>query len=220
MSRLGQGMADWLAGQIRQQNQAYGWMPAVGLLVLAAASAWLAHALHQDTLLENPQASADLPDYTMENFVSTALDTQGKIIRQFQGLRMEHYPTADAWVSQPYLVTYDDMKPVWYIRAESARVPPEGDKVWLLGDVYFWQYTSVNNVAERRAEIITRDVLLKPAQDYAETAAPVRIVSPQGVTESVGMRAHMPTRQVELLSKVRGHYENKYANPLLGSPDP
>ena len=55
--------------------------------------------------------------------------------------------------------------------------------------------------------VTTRDVLVHRADRYAETAAPVRAVTPDGEFRAVGARAWLDQERLELLSEVRGSYE-------------
>jgi lipopolysaccharide export system protein LptC len=56
---------------------------------------------------------------------------------------------------------------------------------------------------------VSRDVLVKPTIEYAETAAETDIETQAGLTQSRGMRLYMRTQQAELLSAVRGRYVSR-----------
>ena len=74
----------------------------------------------------------------------------------------------------------------------------------LYGDVQIWR---LNEAGVRELEIETRDVRVLPDTQYGETDKPVVIRTPGSVTTSIGMRAYMGQRRIELLSGVKTIYE-------------
>ena len=55
--------------------------------------------------------------------------------------------------------------------------------------------------------LTTRDVQIRLADRYLETAAPVKAVMPGGELRAVGARVWLDQERLELLSEVRGFYE-------------
>ncbi len=183
------------------------WWWLAALATFAAASLWLLNLLeNQDSPGSLSSAEQNnLPDYTVEDFTATHMDLRGRPRYQLQSLHMLHYPVADSELTEPYLVFYIEGEPVWYVRAREGRVSSDGQTLRLLGETRVWRY---GPEGERQLYILSSDVLIKPEEEYAETAAPTRIVTRAGMTESVGARLYLPSRRVELLSQVKGHYEH------------
>jgi len=174
------------------------------LFALAAGSSWW---LYQQIKPTEPsqqiQASHD-PDYFIEDFVVRSMNAKGQIKHRLKGIRMMHFPDDDsAELESPELELYVDAVPTWKINAERGLIFSGGDQVKLLGEVRMKRH------AEREQDVIyaqTRDVLVKPDEEYAETEQLVTITSGNGglTVRAVGMRAYIDQGRVELLSNVEG----------------
>jgi lipopolysaccharide export system protein LptC len=114
------------------------------------------------------------------------------------------YPESGTELTEPYLVFYIDAQPAWYVRAQSGQVSEDRQTVWLLGETRLWRYNALN---EWELQVVTRDVMLKPEDQYAQTDAPALITAPGGFMQGVGLRAYLPERRLELLAQVKGQYE-------------
>ncbi|MFO1372171.1 MAG: LPS export ABC transporter periplasmic protein LptC [Candidatus Competibacteraceae bacterium] len=108
-------------------------------------------------------------------------------------------------IRQPVMDWYrpDGQTREWRLRAEQGWVAADQQQVRLDGDV----------VMARTAEsgqppmtITTRDLLIKPTERYAETAAPTLAVTPGSELRAIGARAYLDQERLELLSQVRGIY--------------
>ncbi len=53
---------------------------------------------------------------------------------------------------------------------------------------------------------------MEPNRQYAETSKAVKMRSPRGQHEAIGMRADLSKDHIELLSEVRGTYEPNTEN--------
>ncbi|HOB60533.1 MAG TPA: LPS export ABC transporter periplasmic protein LptC [Candidatus Competibacteraceae bacterium] len=113
-----------------------------------------------------------------------------------QGTRVEQ-PTMD-WY-QP-----DGRTREWRVQSERGWVAADHQVVRLEGKVVM---TRLAESGKPPVTITTRDVLIRPAERYAETAAPARAVTPGGEMQSVGLQAFLNEERLELLSEVRGVYE-------------
>ena len=74
----------------------------------------------------------------------------------------------------------------------------------LLGQVDIWR-----NKPDGKPEIHieTEDLKVLPGDEYAETALPVSISTPESFTRGTGMRAYLGESRVQLLSDVRTKIE-------------
>jgi lipopolysaccharide export system protein LptC len=151
-----------------------------------------------------PKSRLDVPDYTMTNFKTIRMDEHGYPKNQLTAKKMVHYPQANTALTAPYMVFYDkEGQPTWTMRAEKGEISPDGNQINLLGHTTLQRQTQN---PQQQVQVISEDVLVQVDTEYAETTAPSTIISHNSKTYSTGMRVFMPTEQVELLSKVRGHY--------------
>ena len=172
------------------------------LFTVAAASSWWLYRQVQPTEPAAPAEVAHEPDYFFEDFVVTSMDTQGQPKHRLKGTRMAHYPDDDSTqIESPELELYVDAAPAWTIIAEHGSVSSGGDQVRLEGEVRIKQHRAEEADA---VSATTRDVLIRPDDEYAETDQLVVITRGTMKLQAVGMRAFLKERRVELLSKVVG----------------
>ena len=175
------------------------------MLAIAAASFWLLRELDEE-LLESKPGAAHTPDMYMENFVTTAMDQEGRPLRRLEAEYMAHFPDTDTHELQgPYMVMYggEGQEP-WHVRSERGWVSASGDVMLLLGKVHIWR----NNASGlMELDIKTEDLRVLPEKEYGETDKPVVITTPTTETRAVGMKAHLKDSRLELLSNVRTRHE-------------
>ena len=149
---------------------------------------------------------AHTPDYYVEDFSVTNMDLDGKLEQTLSAERMLHYPDDDSTeLTRPHLVIYEEGAPPWKIKSETGWISGDGQLMLLNGEV------KIDRAAApgiRPVHIKTRDLRVRPKENYAETDEKVRVRSLGDVQTSVGMQAWLnePIR-LKFLSKVRGHYE-------------
>jgi lipopolysaccharide export system protein LptC len=90
------------------------------------------------------------------------------------------------------------------LRAEWGWVAADRQTLLLEGEVVVDRTTESGQLP---VTLFTRDLRVRPAERYVETAAPARAVTPGGELRAVGARAWLDQGRVELLSEVRGVYE-------------
>jgi len=156
----------------------------------------------EDTPIKNVLSEA--PDYTLKEFVVLRMDETGSLKNQLNGKAMLHYEDEKTHVIAPEFIIYEKMQPRWYVVSEKGEVSPNGNEIFLLGTASFWQ---LNEEAYRELEIYSKNVRIDVEQKYAESSEPTTLVNKFSETDSVGMQIFMATSQINLLSKVRGHYE-------------
>lgn len=106
-------------------------------LGFAALSAWLEY--RQEAPLPGDEETAeqadDQPDYYIENFVATGVDSQG---RQYvmEGVRMAHFPIDDtSLIEQPHIIQYTDDAGPRHVYAETGLISADGTEILLRGSV-------------------------------------------------------------------------------------
>lgn len=115
------------------------------------------------------------PDYTVENFSATLMDESGAPQRRMLAREMRHYPNDDSSeLDRPVLTLFDEDGPPWLIRSETGWVSADGDEVHLHGEVFIDRESSPTT---RPVHLKTRELRVKPREEYAETDEQVRITS-------------------------------------------
>src|SRR5690606_38975591 len=94
----------------------------------------------------------------------------------------------------------------WNIWAKNGKTTQQDnqDVVLLWEDVKIQQAASDKN---KENTMLTQSLTIYPKQHLAVTKDPVKATQPGMTITGIGMRAHLNTKQVELLSHVRGYYE-------------
>ena len=117
----------------------------VAFLAFAALTAWLEG--RQEAPPPASQAAEsreDEPDYYMENFVATGLDSEG---RQYvmEAVRLAHFPIDDtSLIEQPHIIQYTDEAGPRHIYADTGLISADGTEVLLRGTVKVIESRSEN----------------------------------------------------------------------------
>ncbi len=177
-----------------------------GLTLLAGLSYGLLW-LVKSSLREPGPAESQAPVLTIERFRAVRMNIAGRREYVVEAPRLQQLPgQGGARIEQPALDWYqpDGQIREWRLQAEQAWGAADQQTLRLEGAV-----TMVRTAASGKTPmtVTTRDIMIRPAEHYAETVAPVRVVTPSGELRSVGMRAWLDQQRLELLSEVRGLYE-------------
>lgn len=184
-------------------SQWSGWLL---LLSLALGTTWFVYQM-EDNLFSPATEMPVLPDYTLEKFTSIQMDEQGQLKNQLTAETMIHYPQINTKLTSPYIIFYKNTQPLWQVWAEQGEVSPDGNQVWLLGKTTLLrQMQGEEELVKPPLKILSQDVWVQLAQQYAETAAHSLIINGENQIQGIGMRVFMPLERVELLSQVRGYY--------------
>lgn len=179
----------------------------VVLLALAAGSWWLAQGLEEERELRpRPPHS---PDYWIEGLTALTMDLQGRPRRRLSATAVRHFPDDESTeLTGPEMLLLAPGKPPWRVRAERGWVSSDGALILLQGEVHI---DREEGEGVRPLHLVTRDLRVRPKDEYAETDSPVRVRSGASRVESTGLQAWLrePVR-IKLLADVRGHYQ---ANP-------
>ncbi len=174
------------------------------LLLAAALTGWL--LLHTEHELTPPApARAHLPDYRLAGVRLRVYDADGALHYRLDAARVVHYPDPDrAELSAPRLRWYPRPEAVpWRVRAPQGEILDRGEEVRLLGRVRIDRAAVGDHAA---VAVRTRDLLVWPRRNLAQTDAPVRMRSGGAQMEGIGMRVDLAQDRLLLLSTVRGTY--------------
>jgi len=106
------------------------------LLLFAAITLWLEQQSETPEEVEEArEENTTDPDYYIENFVATGIDTEG---RQYvmDGLRLAHFPhDGTSLVDQPHVIQYTRDAGPRHVYAESGLLSADGTEILLTGNV-------------------------------------------------------------------------------------
>ena len=180
------------------------WLSLVALLAIAIVSGYVLRDL-DDEEKDNDGDVAHIPEFFMEMFTITVMDERGLPKRELRAQYMAQFADNQTKeLEEPYLVVHQENQPPWHIKSERGWVSANDDVMLLLGQVHVWRD---NDAGLRDLEILTQDLRVLPSTQYAETDKPVIIRTPSSETKSIGMRAYLEQRRLELLSGVNKVYE-------------
>lgn len=172
--------------------------------IIAGLSVWL----FQDQPDKGPTVTVltqSAPDSFMENFTTQALDANGQLQYQLQAAHMAHYADDNhSDFRQPQFTAYRPDGQRWKVVADSGLALDGSQQIMLNGAVTLTR--QANDSAPINLEIRTRDVKIRPADDYAETEQHTTIIRNEGTLETTGLQVHFREGQIQLLSQVRGIY--------------
>jgi len=178
------------------------WLMFSLLAAIAGLSIWLPD--RQAAKVPLPVSDGPGPDNFMENVVTRVFDAQGALRYQVQAERVAYYHDGQrSEFSAPSFVRRRADGQRWTVEAERGQSRDGTGRVLLQGDVVMRR--SPGEQAPVDLEIRTRDVLIRPDEGYAETAAPAEIIRGASTLHSMGLKAYFEQGRV-LLSQVRGHY--------------
>jgi len=174
------------------------------VVLFAGLSVWLFQGQPDKGTVVTPQTQG-VPDSFMENFTTQVLDEQGRPQYQLQATHMAHYVDDDrSEFTQPQFTAFRPDGQRWTAVAETGRAENGSEQIFLDGAVTIQRYPDV--VASADLQIRTRDVRVRPADDYAETDQAATIVQNQDTLKTVGLQVYFRAGRVQLLSQVRGMY--------------
>ena len=186
-------------------------MTARGILSLAglAALAGLSYGLLrwvESSLREPAPADSQAPVLTVEQFRAVRLNLAGVREYVLEAPRLRQLPgQGGIQIDQPVLDWYqpDGQTREWRLRADQGWIAADYQILRLDGAVVMDRTAASGKPP---VTVTTRDVSVHRTDRYAETAAPVRAVTPNGEFRAVGARAWLDQERLELLSEVRGFY--------------
>jgi lipopolysaccharide export system protein LptC len=174
------------------------------LALLVSLMLWLMFSSSDKTDEITSQATSynDTSDYAMTNFTMTIMDENGQPVRVIKGQKMAHYPEDDSTqIIKPIAQFIEAEKDTWLVTSERGETTGKGDNILLLDNVIITRKD--NNDTELHTSKLNLDTL----QNTAYTDAAVKIISPYGETNSVGLHATLDEKTINLHSRVKGHYD-------------
>jgi len=172
--------------------------------IIAGLSIWMFRGQPDKGPVVTPQTQG-APDSFMENFTTQVLNKKGRPLYQLQATRMAHYADDDhSELTQPKFTAFRPDGQRWTVVAETGRTENGSERIFLNGEVVIQRFPDVSMPSD--LQIHSRDVQVRPADDYAETDQATTIVRGEGTLNTVGFQVYFREGKIQLLSHVRGHY--------------
>jgi lipopolysaccharide export system protein LptC len=175
------------------------------LLLAAFGSWWLASREVNDTSARLDHNGDRPVDYTISRFDVVRMRPDGQPRHQLKSVYLERFADdGSSALQQPFLTVFGEDAPPWQINSERGHISPDGNQVELLGAVLIERDGDAENRAMR---IETRNLRVRPDEDYAETDEQVTVKSGSDWIDAVGMQAWFgPPSRIKFLSQVKGRY--------------
>lgn len=176
----------------------------VVLLICVIASGWLQFG--NGTLTGRPAISRSGPDIFVDDMDLKLVSEEGKLQYHVTADRLDHYPHDDRTeLTRPVLRVFSENRPTWQAQSDRGKISSGYETVWLLGAV---EILRLATPATRPLAIFTRDLMVKPDSQTAETVNMTRIQSERFEVESIGLHADFMNNRLELKSRVRGRFDD------------
>lgn len=147
-----------------------------------------------------PDPEAPKADSFMSESITRRFDEQGELTYLLNAERTDFFMEANRYLLQkPEMEMIGDDHSRHRARSNQGTVLSGGEEIRLEGDVLIWQYEPTPDAYEMRTSLL----YLYPETHYAETERPVEILSDQGTTDGVGLRAYLNEQRFEILNNVK-----------------
>ena len=141
-------------------------------------------------------------DYAMSDFTMTIMDKNGQPSRVIKGQEMSHYPEDDSThITSPTAEFINQHQDTWIVTSEQGKTHGKGHVILLTDNVV------ISRKDDEKMELQTSILTLDTEKSTAYTDAAVKIVSPYGETNSIGLHATLEDKTINLHSRVKGHYD-------------
>ena len=148
------------------------------------------------------KAYGNTSDYSMTNFTMTILDVNGQASRIIKGQKIAHYPKDDITkITFPIAQFIEKQKDTWLMTSESAETTGKGNEILLLDNVI------ITRTDNHEVKLHTSRLNLDTIKNTVYTTEAVKMITPYGETNSVGLHAKLSDKTISLNSRVKGQYD-------------
>jgi lipopolysaccharide export system protein LptC len=170
------------------------------LLLVVIGTGWF---LDKQSVNRLPASVSETgPDSFVKDINLAVMDVQGQLKYRLKAEHMTHFPNEELLrLTRPDIDVIHTDGAVWRIIAKRGETATAGDRIWLLGAVDIRRTGTATDAA---IHVVTRDLLVKPEEDMAETENATTITGSRYVINALGMKANFRTGTLELLSRVKG----------------
>ncbi len=174
------------------------------ILVVVIFSLWM-HDLARDLEQKPLDELEDVQDFFLESYQINVTDESGRLQYQGSGKQMGHWQNSKKiTLEEPLFIIHQEKGPPIQLRSDRAEGRPDGDEVYLLGQVQLDREAFGDNDS---IHAVTRDMTLWPKTRRGHTDAHVHAEGKKYQVDGEGMTVDLPAGTLELHNKVRGVYE-------------
>jgi lipopolysaccharide export system protein LptC len=187
--------------------------PLALMFALALLTFYLERAVRED---DSPSAlRRHDPDYFVANFTTTTYNKDGAPESILSAKKMMHFPDDDSTdLTAPRVVQSKPREPRVIVTAERGTLSRSGEEIFLYDNVEL-----VREAAGERPEarMTTSFLHVVPDKDLVSTDREVTLTHGNSTVKSVGLEFNNKTRQLKLLSNVKGQLQTpqKDGRPAL-----
>lgn len=175
------------------------------LLLAAATQYWLNEVDDGPPALV--RSSEETSEYTLDDFVLSAMNDDGQLAFEVTAPRLAENPTdRSADIEAPEIVIYEAAEASWQVQAQNGWISHDAKTLKLQGEVSIRRQPS--DAEKPVTTIDTSNMTVFPRRQEARTNAPVEIRRPGLILSGVGMRANLRKERYQILSNVRVRYTN------------
>jgi lipopolysaccharide export system protein LptC len=177
--------------------------PLALMLALALLTFYLERTVREDETA--PAARRHDPDYMVGNFTTTTYSGDGTVESVMSAERMVHYPDDDTTeVFAPRVLHAKPGEPRYTVRAQRALLSPDGNEIFLFGDVLL-----VREAAAGRPEGRMTTEFLHVVRDRSlvRSDREVKFVEGGRMLQGRGMEYNNELRELHLRAQVRAVFE-------------
>jgi lipopolysaccharide export system protein LptC len=185
------------------------WFPLGIMALLAALSYWLDRSVQPSTPKRDGSTRHD-PDYIVESFNATRLNSMGTPRHILAAAKMTHYPDNDSTLlERPHFTQLEKGHSPLHIMANSGQVSSNGKDLYFTGNVQVIREAYGNH---SQFSLNTESLHVIPDQDLATTNKPVTIRESNTIVTAVGLKLDSRHRILKLTSRVNARYEKPKKN--------
>jgi lipopolysaccharide export system protein LptC len=177
--------------------------PLVLMLALALLTFYLERTVREDEAA--PTVRRHDPDYLVGSFTTTTYNRDGTVESVMSAERMVHYPDDDTTeVFAPRVLQAKPGQPRYTVRAERARLSPDGNEIFLFGDVLLVREATAGRPEGR----MTTDFLhVGRDRSLVRSDRPVKFVEGGRMLQGRGMEYNNESRELHLRADVRASFD-------------
>jgi len=174
------------------------------LLACALGTFWLLEAMRRSHREVESALPKGKPDYTVENFHFVRMSKTGQARYNISGMKLTHYPYQDTFeIQQPRLHSLETEQSSMLLRSERATVDNSNNRI------HMYRHVQVDRPASEKRlpfHLTSEYLLVLPQEDILQTNQPVEMTLGQARLTGIGMLANNATRELRLLTRVRGTF--------------
>lgn len=144
------------------------------------------------------------PDFFVEQMTLMRADANGNPSVRVEADHMLHYPLDQRMAfTRPRIISLDETQPLTTITSRKGSAPDSGDYADLQEDV---QVLRAATADAPPMQLTTETARVDMVHNVISTASPVQMQAGDNRLEGVGMEIRDQDHQLELKSRVRGHF--------------